>query len=57
MEKVRLQFIETRKDDPFTRDTFAIEGSDFTVGEFTYVHEAEEYDLPEGYLVGKLNSA
>lgn len=52
MEKVRLHFIETAVEDMFTRDTFAIEGEEPTVGEFTYVHDAEEYLLPEGYTVG-----
>ena len=50
---VSLHYIETRVDDPFTCDTFAVEDSGFGVGEFTYVHEAEEYLLPEGYTVGE----
>lgn len=53
MEKVKLHFIETRKDDPFTQDTFALADSDFCVGEWTHVQEAEEYVLPEGYTVGE----
>lgn len=49
MEKVKLYFIETRKGDLFTRDTFSLD--EFSEGQFTYAHDAKEYELPDGYSV------
>lgn len=49
MNTVKLHWIETQMNDPFTSDTYAIEGYGFNTTEFSYVHEAIEFTLPKGY--------
>lgn len=53
MNTVKLHWIQTLINDPFTKDTYAIENSDFYTVENSHVHEAEEYILPEGYTIGE----
>lgn len=53
MKTIKLQFVETQKNDPMTKDTFVIADSDYSVSQFSFVHDVEDYVLPEGYSVGK----
>lgn len=56
METVKLCWIQTRVNDPFTKDTYAIADSNFNTTEFSYVHDPEDYALPTGYRVGETNA-
>ncbi|PAD72433.1 hypothetical protein [Paenibacillus campinasensis] len=53
MKTIKLQFVETQKNDRMTKDTYVIADSDYSVTEFSFVHDAVEYVLPEGYSVGE----
>ncbi len=51
MKTVKLSYVETPKNDPFTRNTFVIDG-ETNVGQNAYINEPEEYELPVGYTMG-----
>lgn len=53
MNTVKLQWIQTQKNDPFTRDTYAIADSNFKITDFSFANDPEDYILPEGYTTGE----
>ncbi|MEK5167195.1 hypothetical protein NYE69_33475 [Paenibacillus sp. FSL R5-0527] len=53
MKTIKLQFVESQKNDLMTKDTYVIADSDYSVTEFSFVHDPVEYVLPEGYSVGE----
>lgn len=54
MKTVKLHWIESQKNDLMTKDTYAIAGSKFNVTQNSFLHDAEEYILPNGYDVFEL---